>query len=267
MTNYVNKNRIKKGKYFKIIVFVLLFSLFTSQYISENLLLLLPRLLTYKYLDKKNNNIKEKSNYLIIIPLLSSVAYLISYFIQRIYLKNSYYQKNKMFIIILMLIFMIIISISFSFLCIDLSKLNLNLYNIIPTVGFFVLIVLNELFHTMSINFFIQLLPTENMKLGLFSASAFINVITKIARLIPSFIFLSFYIIYKKKIIKEKLDDIFIGDNLTNFKKYNNRIYINICNSIIFGIQLIFLFLNLIIVICFKRYLKNMPINRLLGQN
>lgn len=267
LTNYVNKNRIKKGKYFKIIVFVLLFSLFTSQYISENLLLLLPRLLTYNYLDKKKNNINEKSNYLIIIPLFSSLSYLISYYIQRIYLKNSYYQKNKMFIIILMLIFMNIFSITFSFLCIDLSKLDLNPYNIIPTVGFFVLIVLNELYHTMSINFFIQLLPTENMKLGLFSSSAFINVITKIARLIPSFIFLSFYIIYKIKIIKEKVDDIFIGENITNFKKYNNRFYINICNSIIFGIQLIFLLLNLIIVICFKRYLKNMPLNRLLGQN
>ena len=260
---YINKNTTKKKTYFKKIVFILLFNLFTSQYISENLLLLLPRLLTYNFNDKKS----EKSICSLIIPLLSSIAYLISYIFQRMYLKNSYFQSKRLFKLIFILIFMIIFSMFFSFLYLDLSKLNLNPYNIFPTTGFFTLITTNELYHSISNNYFIDLLPTENFKLGNFSASAFINIITKIARLIPSFVFLFFFLIYKIKVIKEKVDDIFIGENSSfyQFNKFNVKI--NICNSILFGLQLIFLVFNLILVISFKSYLKNRPINRLLSQN
>ena len=260
---YLNKNRTKKKPYFKKIVFILLFNLFTSQYISENMLLLLPRLLTYNF----NNKNSEKSIYSFIIPVFSSIAYLISYFIQRMYLKNSYFQTIRLFILILILISMIIFSMFFSFLCLDLSKLNLNPYNIFPTAGFFILIILNELYHSISNNYFINLLPTGNFKLGNFSESTLINIITKIARLIPSFVFLLFFLIYKIKDIKENVEDIFIGEN-SNFYQFNKfNVKINICNSILFGIQLIFLVFNLILVISFKSYLKNRPINILLNQN
>ena len=81
-----------------------------------------------------NDDKKEKSNYLIIFPIISSFSYLISYFLQRIYLKNSYYINRRKYIIILILIFMIIFTLSLSFLCIDLRDYDLNYYNIFPTI-------------------------------------------------------------------------------------------------------------------------------------
>ena len=265
LTNFINKNRKKKGKYYKIIFFILLVNLFTSQYIGENLLLLLPRLVTYNYLKYMNDDKKEKSNYLIIFPIISSFSYLISYFLQRIYLKNSYYINRRKYIIILILIFMIIFTLSLSFLCIDLRDYDLNYYNIFPTIGFFLLIFTNEFFHTTSINFFIRLLPTEKFIIGYFSASTLINIITKIARLIPSILFFTYFFFYKIQGEKER-DNIFIDENGdTNY--FNDsilKIKFNMFNLYIFGIQLVLLVLNLIAFIIFGSYMTNSSVNRLL---
>ena len=272
-----NKKKNKNTKYYKIFI-ILLIVLFTSQYISENLLLLLPRLLTYDgtynnrtdngayneiyneaYNDNNNNN---KSNlFLIIFPLLSSLSYLISYFLTRYYLKNSYFQKMKKMLLIIISFAMFIISFSFIFLCIDPKK-DFNFLIIFPICGFFVLIILNELYHIATVNYFINLLPTQTLTIGFFEASTLINYITKLVRFIPSFIFLFYYLIKKIKYKDVDFNFIIIGQYPYTFSDVGN---FNLCNSLIFGIQILFLLINVIILTCFSSYMESGPSNRILN--
>ena len=253
LSEYINKNKSKKKKYYRIIFIILLFVLLTSQYISENLLLLLPRLLTY-------NVYQENHNYnLIIFPIFSSLSYLISYFLQRLYLKNSYMQKIRKILLILISMVMIIFSSIFIYLCINDPDLfflnNENNINYFIIFAFFALIIFNELYHIISVNYFIILLPTQNLKFGPFKASTLINYITKIGRFIPSLILLGCYFTNKET----KLKTILIGEYYFNG--------INICNTLIFGIQILLLLINIIFFLFFSSYMKSGPINRILNES
>ena len=107
----------------------------------------------------------------------------------------------------------------------------------------------------MIINFFIYLLPTEKFKLGFIAASTLISFVTKTARLIPSIILLVYWASKKNA----QIYSIFIGNN---DKYYDTNI--NLCNSFIFGLQFIFLLINLIRFISFYSYIQAGPINRIL---
>ena len=286
---FIENNKQKKVKYYKTIFLILLFVLFTTQYISENLLLLLPRLFTIdfdKYLDEDEDEDEnkdkdededeeeeedeydtykiEKLNNLWYLPALSSLSYFISYCLQRMYLKNSYFQKIKKIILILILISMIIFTLCFFFICVKPEVFNFDLskgiyHELLIVGGFCILIILNELYHVMVINFFIYLLPTEKFKLGFIAASTLINIVTKVARLIPSIILIT-YLISKKNSDKFIIFKMFIG----NGEYYDTNI--NLCNCFIFGLQIIFLLINLILFISFYSYIQTGPVNRILKQ-
>ena len=261
LTEFIEINKQKKIIYYKTIFLILLFILFTTQYISENLLLLLPRLFTFNiHENSKDDEDFEKHSNLWYLPMISSMSYLISYYIQRIYLGNSYFQKIRKIILILILFSMIIFTLCFFFICIKPEVFNFdiskdNVHEILIVGGFFILIILNELYHVMIINFFIYLLPTEKFKLGFIAASTLISFVTKTARLIPSIILLVYWASKKNA----QIYSIFIG----NYDMYYDA-NINLCNSFIFGLQFIFLLINLILFISFYSYIQAGPINRIL---
>ena len=263
---FIENNKQKKIAYYKTIFLILLFVLFTTQYISENLLILLPRLFTIdfdKYLDKDDPVKIEKLNNLWYLPTFSSLSYFLSYCLQRMYLKNTYFQKIRKIILILILFSMIIFTLCFFFICVKPEVFNFDLskgiyHELLLIGGFCILIILNELYHVIIINFFIYLLPTEKFKLGFIAASTLINIVTKVARLIPSIILITYWISGINS------NDIIVKMFLGNDDNFDTNI--NLCNCFIFGLQFIFLLINLILFISFYSYIQAGPVNRILKQ-
>ena len=155
---------------------------------------------------------------------------------------------------------MIIFTLCFFFICVKPEVFNLDIskriyHELLVIGGFCILIILNELYHVMIINFFIYLIPTEKFKLGYIAASTLINFVSKVARLIPSIILITCMICQKNS----DLFKMFIGNNDNNYDTN-----INLCNCFIFGLQFIFLLINLIIFISFYSYIQAGPVNRIL---
>ena len=211
--------------------------------------MLLPLLVSYNI----DNNYDKK--YIIIIPLNSSFAFLISFLIQRYYLKNHYFQKKRKLLLILLSFIMMVLSLGFSPLCINfqayLNFIKKRFYIRIVISMFILMIILNEVYRIISINLFTSLLPSE--KIGDLNASSYIDFIAKIGRLFPSLIIVIYYNLKNKEI-----NNILLGEE----KYYNN---INLCNSIIFGAQFLFLLINVLLFICSFSYIKNSPINRIIN--
>ena len=249
LSRLIKRRKNKNINYYKRIFIILQFVLFTSQYISENLLLLLPLLVSYNI----DNNYDKK--YIIIIPLNSSFAFLISFLIQRYYLKNHYFQKKRKLLLIILSFIMMVLSLGFSPLCINfqayLNFIKKRFYIRIVISMFILMIILNEVYRIISINLFTSLLPSE--KIGDLNASSYIDFIAKIGRLFPSLIIVIYYNLKNKEI-----NNILLGEE----KYYNN---INLCNSIIFGAQFLFLLINVLLFICSFSYIKNSPINRIIN--
>ena len=151
----------------------------------------------------------------------------------------------------------------FFFVCVKPEVFNFDLskgiyHELLIIGGFCILIILNELYHVIIINFFIYLLPTEKFKLGFIAASTLINIVTKVARLIPSIILITYWISGINS------NDIIVKMFLGNDDNFDTNI--NLCNCFIFGLQFIFLLINLILFISFYSYIQAGPVNRILKQ-
>jgi hypothetical protein len=239
LSNLIKEQKKRKMKYYILILIIILFVLFTNQYINENLLLLLP-LLIY------NDNDNTKFN-IIIYPIISSGIFLVSFLLQKCYLRRTHFQKNKKIVLIILSIFMIVFSLSFLPLCFNINEcleFIKDKYIYIIPIAFFSMILLNELYRIVAVNFFIRLLPSE--KIGNLEASYYINIISKIGRLIPSLIICIFLGLFPE----------------SNLLKPNE---FSIGKTLIFGLQSLFLLINLILFFCFFSCIKNRPINRILS--
>jgi hypothetical protein len=240
LSNLIKEQKKRKMKYYILILVIIVFVLFTNQYINENLLLLLP-LLIY------NENENEIKFNIIIYPIISSGIFLISFLLQKCYLRRTHFQKNKKIVLIILSIFMIVFSLSFLPLCFNINEcleFIKDKYIYIIPIAFFSMILLNELYRIVAVNFFIRLLPSE--KIGNLEASYYINIISKIGRLIPSLIICLF---------------LGLSDESISLNSYG----FSISKTLIFGLQSLFLLINLIFFLCFFSCIKNRPINRILS--
>lgn len=277
LLNFIMEKQDKfKNKYYSRIFFILLLSLFTSQYINENLLLLLPRLITYNSYEVKTEN-KDLFFY---FPILLSLAFAISYLAQRLYLKYSIFHKFSRLLLLIINILMILFSLDFIFLCINPKVFSENRANdkiyyllIFPSLGYFFIVLLNELHHIISINLFMNLLPTDNIKFWGIQASSWLNIITKIARIIPSI--LVFVLLRNWRDLKEdKFNNIppyilhkiaiLINEDYEEYY-FNFHDNINLCCTFIFGIQITLLITNLILSMIYLSYMKIKSKNRILN--
>jgi len=276
LSNFIMNNRKNlKKKYYNKIFYILLIFLFTSQYINENYLIFLSKLITYDiYFDYSNYR-----KYTLIFPLLFSLAYILSYFIQRLYLKYSYFHKMARTLLLVINFLLILLSLDFLFLCINPQLINDNKeenkiwFSLrFPVIGDISLILFNELYHIICINLFIRLLPTEKMTFCGFQASTWLNIITKTARLIPSIIIV--FTLKNFKEIQEIEDSAILPDKkykaatLLGYhydEYYYNFFNINLSASIIYGFQILFLLINFFLTLFYFSYLKNKAKNRILN--
>jgi hypothetical protein len=265
-----NRKNFSKRYYNKIFYFLLIF-LFTSQYINENYLILLSKLITYDIY------FQPKREYTIYFPLLFSLSYCFSYFVQKLYLKYSYFHKMARTLLLGVNILLILFSLNFLFLCINPQLINdnkernkiwLTLY--FPLVGYVCIIILNELYHIICVNLFIRLLPSEKITFCGIQSSTWLNIMTKTARIIPSII-IAFFLINFKKDVVDYIVDVPIrykAATLLGFhydEYYYNWNEINLSTSIIYGIQILFLLINLFLTLIYFSYLKIKAKNRILN--
>ena len=272
LSNFIMNNRKNfKKKYYNKIFCILLIFLFTSQYINENYLILLSKIITYDIYFKQNRA------YTIYFPLLFSLAYCFSYFVQKLYLKYSYFHKMARALLLGVNFLLIIFTLDFLFLCINPQLINDNkeknkiwftLY--FPLFGYSCIIIFNELYHIICVNLFIRLLPSEKMTFCGIQSSTWLNIITKAARIIPSII-----IAFSLRNFKEGVID-YIVDMRIRYKAatllgmhydeyYYNFFEINLSTSIIYGIQMLFLLISLFLTLIYFSYLKIKAKNRILN--
>ena len=251
LSNLKKEQKNSLLKYYKLILIIVLFVLFTSQYISENLLLFLPLLIDRNlitYFDKINININ-----IIIYPIISSIIFILSLFLQNQYLRKSHFQKNIKILLIIFSFLMILFSLCFLSLCIKIINAPIPplILIIIIEFSFFIMILFNELYRVITINLFIRLLPSN--KIGNLDASTLINIVSKIGRIAPSLIILIYYSFFEKN-----------QKYITLNKDLKIDEGINIGKTIIFGLQSLFMLINFILFLCFFSYIKNRSINRIL---
>ena len=272
LSNFIMNNRKNfKQKYYNKIFCILLIFLFTSQYINENYLLLLSKIITYDMYFHQNRV------YTIYFPLLFSVAYFFSYFVQKLYLKYTYFHSMARPLLLGVNILLILFSLDFLFLCINPQLINDNKENnkiwftlYFPLVGYVCIIIFNELNHIICINLFIRLLPSEKMTFCGIQSSTWLNIFTKTARIIPS-------IIIAFSLINFKIEEVdYIVDIRTRYNAatllgfhydeyYYNLHEINLSCSIIYGIQILFLLISLLLTLFYFSYLKIKAKNRILN--
>lgn len=275
LSNFIMNNRKNlKKKYYNKIFYILLIFLFTSQYITENYLIFLSKLITYDIYFNDNYRIHT-----IVFPLIFSSSYILSYFIQRFYLKYSYFHKIARILLLGVNFLLILFSLDFLFLCINPQLINDNKEKrkiwfslIFPMIGYICLILFNELYHIICINLFIRLLPTEKMTFCGYQASTWLNIITKTARLIPSIIIV-FTLKNFQKVIEIEVSTIdppskykaatLLGYHYDEY--YFNFFNINLSASIIYGIQILFLLISFFLTLFYFSYLKNRAKNRILN--
>ena len=239
----------KKGFYYKI-SFLLLFLLLSSEYMKENLLLLIPRIMVYK----KNNYEKD---ILIFGPVVISCLFLFSYIIQKNILnKKSKTQRERYYIIIITFILFILNGLFVFLVFPNLFKKKYNeiirkVY--IPAIGIFCMILLNEIYYAMIINLFIKLLPSAKLKFCCLKTASMINLVTKITKIIPSLII--FFINFNNK-----------DDFIQKIYEDNDDNFIDISNAILFGTQTLNFFICLILCLLSVSSLKISSKNRILYQ-
>lgn len=277
LLNFIMENQEKfKNKYYNKIFIILLLSLFTSQYINENLLLLLPRLMTYNSYEVQIEN----KNLFFYFPILLSLTFAISYLVQRFYLKYSIFHKYSRILLLIINILMVLLSVNFIFLCINPKIFSENRANdkkyyllYFPSLGYFSIVLLNELHHIISINLFMNLLPTENITFFGIQASSWLNMISKIARILPSILVIILLRNWRSEeedkfnnvppYILHKLAVLINEDYEEFYFSFHEKI--NLCGTFLFGIQIILLITNLILSMYYLSYMKIKSRNRILN--
>ena len=275
LSNFIMNNRKNlKKKYYNKIFKILLIFLFTSQYINENYLIFLSKLITYDIYYEDNQTYKL---YTISFPALFSLAYCSSYYVQKFYLKYTHFHKMARELLLGVNILLILFSLDFLFLCVNPQLINDNKENNkirftlgFPFFGYIFLIIFNELYHIICINLFIRLLPTEKMTYCGIQASSWLNIIAKIARIIPSII-----IVFSLKDFKKEDAEYIIDENIkykaatllgSHYDEYYYNFHdINLSTTILYGAQILFLLLSLLLIIFNFSHLKIRAKNRILN--
>ena len=237
------QTHLDNSKYYRKIKFILFALLISAEYTRDNLLLLIPRLISY--------NINNNNNDIVIgLPIVYSICFFFSYLLQDY---NLIHKKKKRRNLIIIQIFLFIFNISFYRIIsgLELLKNDDTEIIIIPAGGIFLMTLLNEINHAIIINLFIKLLPSEEIKLCCFKISFAINFFTKIIKIVPALI------IFVAFCVENDFNKKFLLD-----KEYKKHFY---CNYILFGIQIFLCLFCFIICICCRSSLKRNYRNRILS--
>ena len=259
LSNFVDENL--DVNYYNKLFIILIFLLFSAEYTKENLLILIPRLIFFNYCNNEgnDNNFLKISLKYVFGSVIISVSFILSMILQKCFLQSSKMQKIKRPLLLIIIVLEIIFSASyFIFLFAPQTfKLNYNIYTqIYPAAVTFFMIILNDLYHIIIINLFINLLPSEKMKICCFELSSMINFITKLIDMLPSIIIIIFYLVYsnsqskKSTFFKELISD-------------GNEIVYNLLNSVLFGIQLLIFIICFFICFCCNSFLRISSRNRI----
>ena len=246
-----------KKYYYTIIKSILILFLISSEYSKENLLLYIPRLISFNIyinLKKKKFSNYYLNKYIIIFgPIISSFCFFISYFIKRLNLKGKILKKNKTKILMSILFILILLNVSFIILTNKINDIKWRLVYI-PSILIFIMIILIEIYRIIFVNLFIKLLPSNKIKFCCCKISDSINFITKLIKIIPSLIIILFYFLNKDEFNKKILLTDIIDDKDNNY------------NFILFIIQTMIFIFCLIICLFNRSNLKSSSFNRLLSQ-
>ena len=175
---------------------------------------------------------------------------------------------------------MFLLSFNFIFLCINPkvfseNRANDKIYYLLyfPSLGYFSIVLLNELHHIISINLFMNLLPTENITFFGIQASSWLNMISKIARILPSILVIILLRNWRSEeedkfnnvppYILHKLAVLINEDYEEFYFSFHEKI--NLCGTFLFGIQIILLITNLILSMYYLSYMKIKSRNRILN--
>ncbi len=128
----------------------------------------------------------------------------------------------------------------------------------IPLVSICFLIILTEYFHVITINLFIRLVPTEDLKICCLNSSTVITIVTKFARLFPSLLIILNYLVYPKI---DGVENFLLGKNFGN----TQGLKFNFCNLIMFSLQGFNYFICIVLCIVNYSSLKPRSLTRILG--
>ena len=240
------------NNYYRKIFFILFCLLISTEYIRENILLYIPKLISYNINKNINKNV---DTYIIIYgPIIISLAFIISNYYQELFLGDPYMQKHERKFMITIIFVLIILNLYF-ILTIkpDLFSIKNTKYSQVyfPSIGIFFMIILNEFYHIIIINIFIKLLPTEKNEYCC-GVTFFIIFATKMIRIIPSTIIIIFNFLLK-------CDEILLKE-----EKNSDDCCFNYCNLSLFGFQLFILIFCFILCLCNLSSLRFNSRNRLL---
>ena len=210
---YSNEIEKKKSAHFKKVFLLLILFLFSSHYISENNLMVIPGMLSLEKNDTNSSTDNNTEKYTIInenfiyhiVIIFISISYLISLCIQKYFLKRIHFKKSSK-IILLILFFLSILIISGGFwpyLLNESFKLRKVFLLSFPIIGTFFMIIISEFLLIVIINLFIGLLPKAKFKFLCINLSTFINIIDKISRLLPGTLYM--IISYKYSFKEEQI--------------------------------------------------------------
>ena len=267
LSNFVEEN-LDENYYNKIFI-VLIFLLFSSEYTKENLLILIPRLIFYNYYynmhDEDGYSIDIENNFwnisfiYVFGSVIVSISFSLSLILQKCFLQSSKMQKIKKSLLLNIIVLESIFSASYFIFLVapQTFKLKYNINTqIYPAAVTFFMIILNDLYNTIIINLFINLLPSEKMKICCFELSSIINFNTKIIDMIPSIIIIIFYLVRSDS---QELESDFFYELILD----GNERKFNLLNSVLFGIQLLFFIICFFICFCCNSFLRISSKNRI----
>ena len=202
LRNYSNEIERKNINHFYKVFFLLVLFLITSQYTSENNLMILPRLFE---LDKNykshyyggddndiyNYNIKDDYYYISYFGyIFTSLIYLISLLVQKYFLSKIYYKKSsqKTLLILFGLPIINLFASFWPYFKSDYDSENGSIKSFLPVLGNSLMIFDSEFLILVTVNLFIGLLPID-VKICCFKSSTLINIIVKLFRLFPGLIY------------------------------------------------------------------------------
>ena len=269
LDSYVSNIEKTKKFYFKKLYTILLVLLIANQYSSENLLLLISRIYYFGLVDTKDDEYNYNDN--LFVALVISIVFLLSYFIQAKFLEKYFIKTNGRCLLMVLSFFILLFHAFLGYLVLPgyFPKFNesdeilfttknefFQIY--LPLIGIILLIIFTELFHSITVNMFIELLPLEDLKFCCFKMSTFITIITKLSRIAPSCI-----IILIKSIDKD-IHSFLLGKK---FAEHNNKSKpYNFCNLVLFGLQSLNYIICFILCLCCSKLLKRSFMNRVFSK-
>ena len=213
LRNYSNEIERKKIKHFYKVFFLLILFLITSQYASENNLMLLPRFFElekdyksefYNTEHKSSNynyNIKDDYYYISYFAyILTAFIYLISLIVQKYFLSNIYFKKSsKATLLILYFLAILILFAGFwPYFNKNYDREDGSIKAFFPILGTSLMIFNSELLTLVTVNLFIGLLPID-FKICFFKSSTFINIFVKLFRLFPGITYIIIKFLHKEE--------------------------------------------------------------------